>query len=226
MKTRHTISSHGCYPGISKSNDSCKFVLYLLTWHLFQCCILYVTFLLESTTSCYPGWKPVGPSCLRFFVNTRRTWDGARASCRQLGGDLALLKKPEPVATDLMKLLMSMTNTETDLFVGFHRTSVKTGPDTWMWNDGKHVDDQRWKSGYPLNGDENSCGALSSYGHDMKLLNVECSNMNGFICESFEGIFTSFERKKKSFHEQSMSLVDGSYWTSTIVCILCIPLAY
>lgn len=90
---------------------------------------------------------------------------------------------------------MSMTNAETDFFVGFRRTTVKSGPDTWMWNDGKQVHEQRWKNGYPLNDDENSCGALSGDGHDTKLLNVDCSNMNGFICESFEGMLTSFEIK-------------------------------
>lgn len=56
-----------------------------------------------------------------------------------------------------------------------------------MWNGGTHVDGQHWKSGYPLSGDENSCGALSSDGRDMKLLNGDCSNMNGFICESHKG---------------------------------------
>ncbi|KAJ7377716.1 hypothetical protein OS493_027278 [Desmophyllum pertusum] len=144
----------------------------------------------ESTKSCYPGWKAVGPSCLRFFVDTRRTWDGARASCRKLGGDLAVLKKSEPFITDLIKLITSMTNSETDFFVGFRRTSFKFEADTWMWNDGKRVDGDQWKSGYPLNGDEKSCGALSN--DDMKLLNLDCTNMNGFICESYEGMFTSF----------------------------------
>jgi len=138
----------------------------------------------ESKESCYPGWKAVGSSCLRFFVSTRRTWDGARASCRQQGGDLALLDKSTSFTNDLIKLLISMTNSETDFFVGFRRTSVKWRPDIWMWNDGKHVDEEQWKGGYPLNSDDNLCGALST--DDMKLLNVDCNHMNGFICESFE----------------------------------------
>ena len=124
-------------------------------------------------------------------MDTRRTWDGARAFCRQLGGDLALLTKSEPFLADLTKLLISLTNTETDLFVGFRRTSARSGPDTWIWNDGTHVNEQHWKSGYPLSGDENSCGMLSSDGRDMKLLNDDCSDMNGFICESNKGMFTN-----------------------------------
>lgn len=101
-----------------------------------------------------------------------------------------MLKKSEPFITDLIKLITSMTNSETDFFVGFRRTSFKFEADTWMWNDGKRVDGDQWKSGYPLNGDEKSCGALSN--DDMKLLNLDCTNMNGFICESYEGMFTSF----------------------------------
>lgn len=158
---------------------------------LFSSRILCVIFPLESKESCYPGWKAVGSSCLRFFVSTRRTWDGARASCRQQGGDLALLDKSTSFTNDLIKLLISMTNSETDFFVGFRRTSVKWRPDIWMWNDGKHVDEEQWKGGYPLNGDDNLCGALST--DDMKLLNVDCNHMNGFICESFEGKFNSLE---------------------------------
>ena len=105
-----------------------------------------------------------------------------------------MLNKPKSLTTDLIKLLKSLTNSETDFFVGFRRASVKSRPDIWMWNDGKHVDEQQWKSGYPLNGDGNSCGALST--DDTKLLNVDCNHMNGFICESYDGKFISFENIK------------------------------
>lgn len=146
---------------------------------------MYLIFVAENNRSCYPGWIPVGQSCLRFFVDTRRTWDGARASCRQQGGDLALLKKTVLSSDDLMRLLMSITNSETDFFVGFHRTRFKNVLDTWLWNDGNNVDHKQWKNGYPLMEDKSSCGALSR--HETKLLNADCTNMNGFICESFQG---------------------------------------
>ena len=87
-----------------------------------------------------------------------------------------------------------MTIAETDFYVGFHRARLKVGPDSWKWNDGQAVDKQEWKNGYPLNGDENSCGALSR--DDMKLVNVDCSNMNGFICESYQGVLAKIERIK------------------------------
>ena len=100
-------------------------------------------FVEESNRSCYPGWKAVGSTCLRFFVNTRRTWDGARAFCRRLGGDLALPKMSEPFSTTLTELLMLLTNAETDLYVGFLRSRLRVGADKWIWNDGKTVDGQR-----------------------------------------------------------------------------------
>ena len=161
---------------------------------LFSFRILCVLFPLESKESCYPGWIAVGSSCLRFFVRTRRTWDGARASCRHQGGDLALLNKSNSFTNDLLKLLISLTNSETDFFVGFRRRSVEWRPDIWMWNDGKHIDREQWKRGYPLNGDDTLCGALSM--DDMRLLNVDCNHAKGFICESSEGKFMSLKNLK------------------------------
>ena len=106
-----------------------------------------------------------------------------------------MLNRSESFTDDLIKLLISMTNSETDFFVGFRRTSVKSGrPDIWMWNDGKHVDEERWKRGYPLNGDDHLCGALSM--DDMRLLNVDCNHVKGFICESSEGKFISLKNLK------------------------------
>ena len=139
----------------------------------------------ERNRSCFPGWIPVGPSCLRFFVNTRRTWDGARVSCRQQGGDLALVKNAVLFSSDFMRLLTSITHSERDFFVGFRRTRLKFGLDAWIWNDGKNVDDNKWKKGYPLNSDKNVCGALSRINGE--LVNTDCTSMNGFICESWEG---------------------------------------
>ncbi|PFX28581.1 hypothetical protein AWC38_SpisGene6710 [Stylophora pistillata] len=114
----------------------------------------------KSKRSCYPGWKAVGSTCLRFFGDTRRTWDGARAYCRPLGGDLALPKISEPFSTALPKLLKLLTNVETDFYVGFHRSRPSVGAEKWIWNDGETVDRQQFKRGYPLNGEENPCGAL------------------------------------------------------------------
>lgn len=63
-----------------------------------------------------------------------------------------------------------------------------------MWNDGKYVDEEQWKRGYLLNGDDNLCGVLSM--DDMRFLNVDCNYVKGFICESFEGKFISFKNLK------------------------------
>ena len=100
-----------------------------------------------------------------------------------------MLNKSKSFANDLLKLLISMTNSETDFFVGFRRTSFERRPDIWMWNDGKHIDEEQWKTGYPLNDDDNWCGALSM--DDMRLLNVDCNHAKGFICENPEGKFIS-----------------------------------
>ena len=190
----HCLSSLG--PSNDMPADNLSSICQISRMKLFSYRILCVLFFLESKQSCYAGWKAVGSSCLRFFVSTRRTWDGARASCRRQGGDLALLNKSKLFTTDLIKLLISMTNSETDFFVGFRRTSVKMGSDIWRWNDGKYVDEQQWKRGYPLNGDDNLCGSLSM--DDMKLLNADCNHMNGFICESFEGKFFILENLQKN----------------------------
>jgi len=153
-------------------------------------------FVVESNRSCYPGWIPVGPSCLRFFVTTRRTWDGARASCRQQRGDLALLKDTVSFRRELIDLLVSITHSETDFFVGFRRTRLKFGVASWLWNNGKNVDGKQWKNGYPVNDDRNSCGALSV--DQGKLVNTDCKNMNGFICESYQGIRRSLYCVRKA----------------------------
>ena len=79
---------------------------------------------------------------------------------------------------------MSITNLETDFYVGFHR-KASNGPHIWLWNNGKNVDQKQWKNGYPLNDDKSSCGSLSK--EEGLLLDADCTNMNGFICESFQG---------------------------------------
>ncbi|XP_068718037.1 uncharacterized protein [Montipora capricornis] len=155
-----------------------------------DCCLVNqtasfpVTFVPESKRSCRFGWIPIAQTCLRFFVNTRRTWDGARAYCRHQGGDLALLKNAILMNKELVTLLVSVSNSETDFFIGFHRFSLKFGNDTWLWNNGKNIDKTAWQYGYPRNDARRSCGTVSR--HDGKLLNTDCTNMNGFICENVQ----------------------------------------
>ena len=127
----------------------------------------------------------MGPSCLRLFVNTRRTWDGARASCRQQGGDLFLVNNAVFFSNDLMNLLASITNSETNFYVGLRLIRSKFGLNNWLWIDETSVNKQQWKHGYPLSDEKYACGVLSRINGE--LMNTDCSSMNGFICESRQG---------------------------------------
>ena len=100
---------------------------------------------------------------------------------------MALLKNAVLINQELVTLLASVSNSETDFFIGFHRFSLKFGNDTWLWNDGENIDKTAWQYGYPRNDARRSCGTVSR--HDGKLLNTDCTNMNGFICVNVQGNF-------------------------------------
>ncbi|EDO30442.1 predicted protein [Nematostella vectensis] len=138
--------------------------------------------------TCFPGWISSGSSgCLRFYVNDKRTWGGARAECRRIGGDLASIRDSNTLS-DISKILETITSARAPFHVGMCNTVTNVTQDL-TWVDGKTVQSSLWKSGYPKTGDKPLCAGLTEVYQGLVL--HACSLRTGFICQRDSGSTTS-----------------------------------
>ncbi|XP_032218080.2 uncharacterized protein LOC5517708 isoform X2 [Nematostella vectensis] len=134
----------------------------------------------DHQSSCFPGWISSGSSgCLRFYVNDKRTWDGARVECRRIGGDLATIHDSNALV-DTSKILETITSALAPFHVGM-RDTVTNVTQHLTWIDGKTVPRGLWKSGYPKTGDNPLCAGVTEI-HPGLVLHA-CSLLTGFICQ-------------------------------------------
>ena len=140
-------------------------------------------FHLVENRRCYPGWIGVGSSCYRFFVEIKRNWNGARAYCRAMGGDLVAFEDRREL-NEVSAKVTKITLAQTSYFVGIIDLSA-SDRNLAQWVNGKSVDVRLWKSAFSEEGDIFQCGAMTRSGSG--LITSPCTNMLGFICESHEG---------------------------------------
>ena len=103
------------------------------------------------------------------------TFDGARANCIQLGGDLARLAGPGDAAAAAGGLAG-------DAWLGLHRNVDEPG--TWSWLDGTPASDSflPWDEGHPSGG--SSCAVAHQFApNETTVREAQCSQLAQSICE-------------------------------------------
>ncbi|NXI73468.1 CL17A protein, partial [Anseranas semipalmata] len=124
-------------------------------------------------TRCPAGWQQFAKTCY-FFSTDMKPWMEAKASCAELGGQLAIVNTEQEnkfVANHIM---------ETRVFWLGLSDMHKEGD--WQWLDGRSLSLEFWKSGEPNNvghqGED--CATVSSSG----LWNdATCSSAEAWVCE-------------------------------------------
>ena len=142
-------------------------------------------------STCDSGWFVVNDSCFRVFAGTSfaREWNSARAWCKRLGGDLAVVESEiqrKIISEHLTNISNKYPDDNIKAFVGIRKFG------TWHWLDGSNISASIWFFGYPdilWSGAE--CGLLVKWWFPLEwtLYPVPCSlplPVDFTICETDE----------------------------------------
>ncbi|CAB4007499.1 Hypothetical predicted protein, partial [Paramuricea clavata] len=124
--------------------------------------------------SCPAGWMNLVSSCFYFSTN-KAIWSQARASCRKLGGDLAVLSnhKENNAVWNIVKQ-KQLGNP----FIGLVRNQDKK----FYTVQGVKPSYINWYSGEPNNPHLEQCGQLLIH-HNGQWNDVSCNSKYHFICQ-------------------------------------------
>ncbi|XP_049338780.1 macrophage mannose receptor 1-like isoform X3 [Astyanax mexicanus] len=123
------------------------------------------------------SWKKNPQTNVYYQVNDQSalTWDQARKSCQQQGGDL--LSITEPHEQTFISGLIQQTGSV--LWTGLNSLDSSRG---WHWVNGQPLRYLKWMSGQPSSLPGHSCGVLSQlYGSEWST--AVCSEKHGYICQ-------------------------------------------
>ncbi|NXK48021.1 CL17A protein, partial [Chauna torquata] len=124
-------------------------------------------------TRCPTGWQQFAKTCY-FFSTDNKPWMEAKASCAELGGQLAI------VNTEQENKFLANHIMETRVFWLGLSDMHKEGD--WQWLDGHPLSLEFWKSGEPNNVGHHGedCATVSSSGF---WNDAACNGFEAWICE-------------------------------------------
>ena len=111
-------------------------------------------------------------------VSESKTWDAARAHCRTLGMDLAIVRS----AADNAAIKAIAGGSNWDVWIGLHD---KTTENRWVWVDGSNAVYTNWEPGEPNNQGNEDCVHMRRIPSrpDGKWNDAPCSLKLPFVCQ-------------------------------------------
>lgn len=155
-------------------SPSCKIANFLLSFLLGE----------SPPMGCAQGWVEFKFSCYGFFTYgtgfPSRSFDDARAYCRQQQGDLASIGNADEQSFLQGKFVRFRGR---HFWIGLFRNSTGVIPDEgWNWLDGTALKYKNWALHQPDNWKNNEpCGMIR--GHSGYWNDIKCSESLSFICE-------------------------------------------
>ncbi|XP_015242321.1 PREDICTED: CD209 antigen-like protein A [Cyprinodon variegatus] len=142
----------------------------------------------EGCRHCLPGWTFMSSSCFYFtFSDTvsRVSWNGARQSCKRLGGDLAIINSREKNIgiTSLISSYQdpSRAMIHSGFWIGL---TDEEEEGVWKWLDGTRLTEGFWNPGEPNNVNNEDCAAVYPKSNPFTSWNDAPCNFNlKWICE-------------------------------------------
>uniref|UniRef100_A0A7N9AS74 Mannose receptor, C type 1b n=1 Tax=Mastacembelus armatus TaxID=205130 RepID=A0A7N9AS74_9TELE len=122
---------------------------------------------------CPQNWKKFQSKCYSINNSQKATWEGARAQCRAMGGNLAsILSRHEQVF-----LSNQMAEAPaTDLWIGFHNLHGYS----FHWTDGRPVRYNNWA--FEVSGQWCVLMTTNSKTGTGKWIKKSCNDTNGYVC--------------------------------------------
>ena len=124
---------------------------------------------------CPPDWIKYETSCFFIDYNHITSWSVARASCQNLGADLAIIRSSKE--NDFIRSV-AMAAPLLEVWIGLYRSDVDQN---WYWVDDTPLAGEFswWETGEPSNVDSERCVHMYNIG---KWNDISCENQYRFIC--------------------------------------------
>uniref|UniRef100_UPI0037E78EBA macrophage mannose receptor 1-like n=1 Tax=Semicossyphus pulcher TaxID=241346 RepID=UPI0037E78EBA len=132
------------------------------------------------TGGCPQNWKKFNTKCFISINKEKKTWDGARAQCKAMKGNLASIQSRH----EHVFLITTMAEaTTTDLWIGFHNINGFK----FYWTDGRPRPYQNWgisRRPTSYKKKQRECVMMTSDPKEGlgEWLKTSCNDTNGFVC--------------------------------------------
>ncbi|XP_004082371.1 CD209 antigen [Oryzias latipes] len=142
----------------------------------------------EGCRHCLPGWTFMNSLCYHFPFSdsySSKTWLDARAFCKRIGGDLAVIDSREKHLA-IMNLINNYQDPSRPIQQSGFWIALRDGDEEgmWRWVGGTRLSEGYWNDGEPNNLNNEDCAAVYPRNNPFKAWNdVSCTYHLKWICE-------------------------------------------